>query len=170
MKKVLPILIVSISLIGLSAFKSRPFPENAPHKYAVIVVQYQPENAKSVGQDIYRYNFENGEYKGKEKIMSVVGRENNKDLNRFDMEGGFVFKNRWLISGTGNIIDLREKKIVSSDRSAFIRASGDSIVFYTNDIFKGKYYSVFNAKTGKCEEVKSVAFKGIVGQDVDVDY
>lgn len=169
MKKVIPAFIVLVSLLGLSAFKSQTV-VNGLHKYSVIVVQYQPENVKSVGQDIYKYKFENGEYKGKEKIISIVGRENNKDLNRFDSEGGFVFKNRWLVSGTGNIIDLQEKKVISSDRATFIRSNGDSLVFYVNDIFKGKYYAVFNAKTAKYEEVKSLAFKAIVGQDVEIDY
>ncbi|MDP2385399.1 MAG: hypothetical protein Q8M29_03435 [Bacteroidota bacterium] len=165
MKRSLSIFLLCITLLASGIASAQ-----GVHKYSVIVVQYQPENIKTVGQDIYKYKFENGEYKGKEKIMSVVGRENGKDLNRFDSEGGFIFKNRWLISGIGNIIDLQEKKIVSSDRATFIRSSGDSIVFYTNDIFKGKFYSVFNAKTGTREEVKSLKFKGIVGQDVEVDY
>ncbi|MCD6069134.1 MAG: hypothetical protein K0S33_3960 [Bacteroidetes bacterium] len=166
MKKILPVSVLIVALAVIYAFKSR----DLLHKYSVIVVQYQTENPKAVMQDIYKYTFENGEFKGKEKILSVTGRENNKDLNRFDSEGGFIFKNRWLVSGIGNIVDLQTKKVITSERATFIRTSGDSIIFYTNDAFKGKFYSVFDAKTGKYEQVKSVKFKAIIGQDIGLDY
>lgn len=166
MKKILPVSILLLMLVLFSAFRNKP----AGHRYSVIVVQYQTDNPKAIMQDIYKYTFENGEFASKEKIMTVTGRENNKDLNRFDSEGGFIFKNRWFVSGTGNIIDLQKKKVVTSERAKFIRSSGDSLIFYTNDAFKGKYYSVFDAKTETYGQVKSVKFKAMQGQDIGIDY
>jgi hypothetical protein len=166
MKKILPISILLVALIVCFAFRSKTL----LHKYSVIVVQYQVQNPKAVMQDIYKYTFENGEFKGKEKIISVTGRENNKDLNRFDSDGGFIFKNRWLVSGIGNILDMQTKQVITSERSTFVESRGDSLIFYTNDVFKGKYYSVFDAKTGAYGQVKSVKFKAMIGQDIGVDY
>jgi hypothetical protein len=140
------------------------------NKYSLIVTQYQLNNTKALMQDIYSYNFENGEFKGKEKILTVTGKDNAKDLIRADVEGSFIFKNHWLITGIGNIIDLQTKQVVSGDKATFIKESGDSLIFYTNDIFKGKFYSVLDAKTGKYAEVKSAKFKAIVAQDIEVDY
>lgn len=139
-------------------------------KYSLIVTQYQLINPKALMQDIYRYNFENGEFKGKEKLLTVTGKDGAKDLIRADVEGSFVFKNRWLVTGIGNIIDLQTKQVVFSDKATFIKESNDSLIFYTNDVFKGKFYSVFNAKTGKLTEVKSIMFSAILAQDIEIDY
>ncbi|MBK6835235.1 MAG: hypothetical protein IPG89_13565 [Bacteroidetes bacterium] len=109
------------------------------NKYSLIVTQYQLTNPKALMQDIYRYNFENGEFKGKEKLLTVTGKDNAKDLIRADVEGSFIFKNRWLITGIGNIIDLQTKQVVSGDKATFIKESGDSLIFYTNDILKENF-------------------------------
>jgi hypothetical protein len=54
-------------------------------------------------------------------------------------------------------------------RANLVRLSNDSAVYYTNDAFKGKYYSVFNFKTGQYGEVKNLVFKAKLGQDVEFD-
>ena len=41
--------------------------------------------------------------------------------------------------------------------------------FYVNDIFKGKFYSYFDLKTNTYSEIKSLTFKAIIGQDVELD-
>ncbi len=142
----------------------------AQTNYSLIVAQYEPAEAQTLTQHIYKYNFENGEYKGNEKLLSVKGRVNGADNVRCDVGDNVIYKNRYLITGIGNIIDLKEKKVLSSDKTKLVKCSGDSIVFYTNDIFKGKYYSVFDCKTNKYEEVKALLFKPLLGQDIGVDY
>jgi hypothetical protein len=139
-------------------------------KCSLIVVQFDPANIKTLTQDIYSYNFENGEYKGKEKLLSVQGLKDGKDYIRCDIGENTIYQNRWLITGIGNIIDLKDKKVVSTERAQFIRCNGDSIIFYVNDIFKGKYYSYFNTKTKKYEEIKKLTFKALLGKDIGVDY
>lgn len=138
--------------------------------YSLIVAQYNTANATTLMQDIYSYKFENGEFKGKEKIMSVVGKFDGYDYVRLDVGSNFIYRNRYVITSIGNLIDLQAKKALVTGRSTFVKCSGDSIVFYTNDIFKGKYYSVYDLKSNKHEQVKAVLYKPLVGQDVEIDY
>ncbi len=137
---------------------------------SLIVAHYDPAAVKTLTQHIYRYTFENGEYKGKEKLLTVNGKENGKDYVRCDVGENNIYKNRFLISGCGNIIDLKERKIISAHHARLVKSSGDSLIFYTNDVFRGKFYSVFNCNTLEYKEVKDLLFKAIPGQDAEVDY
>lgn len=137
---------------------------------SLIVAVYDTQNLSQVVQHIYRYNFLGGEFIGKEKVITVTGRKDSKDYIRCDVGVNRIYKSRFLITGIGNIIDLQTKKVVSDNRAQWVSNRGDSIIFYTNDIFKGKFYSYFNIKTGVYEEIKSPLFKAIKGQDIEVDY
>lgn len=127
------------------------------------------EGKLELRQMIYRYNFINNIYAGREKIMTVDGRKNDKDYVRCDKGINTLYKDRYIVTGIGNVIDLQEKKVVHDGTAKFIRCSNDSIIFYTNDAFKGKYYSYFNLKTNIYAEIKSLTFKAILGQDVEFD-
>ena len=136
---------------------------------SLIVIHFEPEGKAELKQGIYRYNFVNNVYEGREKIMSVVGRKNDKDYVRCDKGENTLYKDRYLITSIGNVIDLKEKKVVHDGSGKLVRCANDSIIFYTNDIFKGKYYSYFDVNTNKYTEIKSLTFKAILGQEVEFD-
>jgi hypothetical protein len=136
---------------------------------SLIVIHYDEGNKANLGQLIYRYNFVNNVYAGREQIMAVAGKKNSKDYIRCDVGQNTLYKDRYLISGIGNVIDLKEKKVLYDGSAKLVRCSNDSIIFFTNDIFKGKFYSYFNLKTNIYSEIKSLTFKAIVGQDVEFD-
>lgn len=136
---------------------------------SLIVIHYDEGNKANLGQLIYRYNFVNNVYAGREQIMAVAGKKNSKDYIRCDVGQNTLYKDRYLISGIGNVIDLKEKKVLYDGSAKLVRCSNDSIIFFTNDIFKGKFYSYFNLKTNTYSEIKSLTFKAIVGQDVEFD-
>jgi len=136
---------------------------------SLIVIHYDEGNKANLGQLIYRYNFVNNVYAGREQIMTVVGKKNSKDYIRCDVGQNTLYKDRYLISGIGNVIDLKEKKVLHDGSAKLVRCSNDSIIFFTNDIFKGKFYSYFNLKTNTYSEIKSLTFRAIVGQDVAFD-
>ncbi|HEU4717875.1 MAG TPA: hypothetical protein VFU15_08570, partial [Bacteroidia bacterium] len=120
---------------------------------------------------LVKYSFANGEAGPQEKIMDVV-MQNPDDKTpriRFDLGPNQVYRNRYVITAYGNVVDLDQKKILVDQHDRFVRASGDSLIFYTNDIFKGKYYSVLNLVTGKYEQVKDPLFRAITGKDVEPD-
>ena len=136
---------------------------------SLIVVHYDEGNKANLGQHIYRYNFVNNVYAGREKIMTVVGRKNDKDYIRCDKGENTLYKDRYLISAIGNVIDLIDKKVLFDGSAKLVRCSNDSIIFYTNDIFKGKFYSYYNLKTSTYAEIKSLTFNPTIGQNVEFD-
>ena len=136
---------------------------------SLIVVHYDQANKVGLGQLIYRYNFVNNVYAGREQVLSVIGRKDGKDYVRCDVGTNTLYKDRYLISGIGNIIDLKEKKVVYDGTGKLVKCSNDSIIFYINDIFKGKYYAYFDLNTNKYSEIKNLTFKPVIGQDVEFD-
>jgi hypothetical protein len=134
---------------------------------SLIVVHFDETKKETVGQLIYRYNFVNNAYVGREKIIAIEGLKNGKDYIRFDKGENTLYNNRYLISGIGNIIDLKTKKVLHDGSAKLVRCSNDSIIFFVNDIFKGKFYSYFDLKTNTYSEIKSATFKSISGQHVE---
>ena len=106
---------------------------------SLIVVHYDDGGKAELKQNIYKYTFTNNVYAGREKLLTVVGRKNDKDYVRFDKGLNTLYKDRYLISSSGNIVDLKEKKVVFDGITQLVRCSNDSIIFYTDDIFKGKF-------------------------------
>lgn len=138
-------------------------------KQGLLVVHVDPAGKSEFKQKIYTYHFANGHYTGRDEIITVNGKKDGKDYIRTDLGTPTIYKDRYLITGIGNIIDLKEKKVVFDGRAALIRCSNDSAIFYTNDAFKGKFYSVYNFKTNTYGEVKNLVFKARAGQDVEFD-
>lgn len=138
-------------------------------KYGLIVVHVVPEGKAEFKQIIYNYHFLNGRFTGREELLTVSGKKEGKDYIRTDIGTTTLYNNRYFITGIGNIIDLKEKKVLFDGRATLIRCSNDSAIYYTNDAFKGKFYSVYNFKTNTYAEVKNLVFKAKAGQDVEFD-
>ena len=151
---------------------SANFAQNVTH--SLIVVHYDPASKGEFKQMVYSYHFLNGHYQGRQELISFKGRVKDakgmeRDYIRTDIGNNMLYKNRYLITGLGNIIDLKEKKILFDQKANLIRCSNDSAIYYTNDAFKGKFYSVYNFTTNNYDEVKSLTFKAVVGQDIEFD-
>jgi hypothetical protein len=138
-------------------------------KNGLIVVHVDPSGKSEFKQKIYNYHFLNGHYTGRDELLTVSGKKDGKDNIRTDLGINTLYNNRYLITGIGNIIDLKDKKVLFDGRATLIRCSNDSAIYYTNDAFKGKFYSVYNFKTNTYAEVKNLLFKPKLGQDVEYD-
>lgn len=138
-------------------------------KQGLIVVHVDGASKTDFKQKIYNYHFLNGHFTGREELMTVSGKQSGKDYVRTDIGENILYADRYLITGIGNVIDLKEKKILWDGRANVVDVRNDSIIYYTNDAFKGKYYSVYNLKTRMYGEVKQLTFKGKTGQDVEFD-
>ncbi len=136
---------------------------------SLIVVHYDISNKESLGQIIYRYNFVNNAYAGREEILAIRGIKEGKDYVRYDKGENLLHKDRYLISSIGNVIDLKEKKVIYDDSGKLVRCSNDSVIFFVNDPFKGKYYAYFDLATHIYSEIKSTTFKPVKGQDIEFD-
>jgi hypothetical protein len=138
-------------------------------KQGLIVVHVDVNSKAEFKQKIYSYHFLNGSFTGREELLTVAGKKDGKDYIRTDIGLNMLYKDRYLITGIGNIVDLKDKKILFDGRAALVKCSNDSAIYYTNDAFKGKYYSVYNFKTNQYAEVKNLLFKPKAGQDVEFD-
>lgn len=136
---------------------------------SLIVVQYDQEDDTELKQSIYKYNFNKEVFAGKELILTVEGKKNGADYVRFDLGENTLYKNRYLISSTGNIVDLSEKRVLHSGNGKVVYTSNDSIVYFINDVFDGSYYALFDLTTNAYSEIKNKNFKPLPGQEVEFD-
>lgn len=138
-------------------------------KTSLIAVEYDGSAASTQMQHITKYIFENGVMQKKETLLSVPARKNNKDYVRFDLGNATIYKNRYIVTSTGAVVDIQTKNVLSTDYAEFVKQSNDSIIFYTNDIFKGKYYAVLNTQKGTYQKIENPNYNPRPRPDVEVD-
>lgn len=141
------------------------------NKVSLIVAEYDDNAAVNHLQHIVNYTFVDGAMVSKEEIISIPTQKAGIKGNyvRFDIGKNKVYRNRYIVTGIGNIIDLKSKKVILEEKDEFIGFRGDSVLFYTNDIFKGKYYSVFDLRTEKYQKVENPNFNPLPRPSVEVD-
>ncbi|MGZ4089750.1 MAG: hypothetical protein ACXVNO_03465, partial [Bacteroidia bacterium] len=100
-------------------------------KQGLIVVHVDPAGKSEFRQKIFSYHFLNGHYTGRDEIITVSGKKDGKDYIRTDLGNCMIYNNRYLITGIGNIIDLKEKKVLFDGRANLVRCSNDSAIYYT---------------------------------------
>jgi len=136
---------------------------------SLIAIHFGTNSKDYSKQLIYRYNFVNHSYTGKELIMTVDGKKDGKDYLRFDEGENTLYKDRYLISPKGVIIDLQEKTILHDAPSKLVKCTNDSVIFFINDIFSGPYYSYYNLETRKYADISDSKFKPLIGQTLEFD-
>lgn len=136
---------------------------------SLIAVHYEAETTNDLKQVIYKYNFVNHVYAGKEAIMTINGNKEGKEYLRFDEGGNTLYQNRYLISPKGCILDLQEKKVLHDAPAKLVKCTNDSVIFFINDIFSGAYYSYYNLKEKKYADISNANYKPLVGQNVEID-
>ena len=142
--KVLLNILLFISLTGFAQTKLSE---------ALIAVHVDPDHKEVLKQVIYKYNFVNHIYIGKEVVMTVNGVKDGKDYMRFDEGENILYQNRYLISSKGCILDLDNKQVLHDAPAKVVRLSHDSVIFFINDVFSGAYYSYFNLETKKYADI-----------------
>lgn len=100
------------------------------------------------------YNFENGKLQSKDTILGAETfkkdkRGQFKRYVRFEFGRNFIYNKRYVVSGTGNVIDIKEKKLVIEEGDNFIAAHDDTMIFHRANIFTGTGYLVLNLKTSE---------------------
>lgn len=138
-------------------------------KQGLYVSHVESSGKGAFRQKIFVYHFLNGSYVGRDEVVSVDGKKEGKDYIRTDRGINLIYKDQYLITGLGNIIDLKLKKVLFDGKATLVRCSNDSAIFYTNDIFKGKFYSVYEFKKGTYGEIKDLLFNPKFGRDVEFD-
>jgi hypothetical protein len=145
------------------------FSQNVTQDLLISHAEMTPEGQAQFKQKICIYHFLNGTFTGRDEVISIEGKKNGRDNIRTDKGKNIIYKNRYLVTGIGNIIDLNSAKILFDGKANLVRITNDSAIYYTNDAFKGKFYSVFNFKTGQYAEVTNLLFKAKAGKDIEFD-
>ena len=124
-------------------------------KVSLLIAEYDNNAAKNHMQHLVNYVFIGGTMISKETLLSVPTQKEGVKGNyvRFDIGKNKIYRNRYVVTGIGNVIDIQTKKLLVSEQANFVAFKGDSIIFYTNDIFKGKFFSVLNLKTELYQKV-----------------
>jgi hypothetical protein len=143
----------------------------AQKKVSLLVAEYDEKSANTNTQYLINYVFSDGVMISREQITALpIQKEGVKgNYVRFDIGKNKIYRNRYIITGVGNIIDIKTKKVLFDQQAPFVAFSGDSVIFYTDDIFKGKYYSVYNLKTEKYSKIEDANFNTYRIPEVEVD-
>ena len=140
-------------------------------KASLLIAEYDNNAAKNHMQHLVNYVFIGGTMISKETLLSVPTQKEGVKGNyvRFDIGKNKIYRNRYVVTGIGNVIDIQTKKLLVSEQANFVAFKGDSIIFYTNDIFKGKFFSVLNLKTELYQKVEDANYNPLPRPDVEVD-
>jgi hypothetical protein len=140
-------------------------------RVSLIVAEYDDNAAVNHLQHLVNYVFVDGAMISKETLLSVPTIKEGVKGNyvRFDIGKNKIYRNRYVVTGIGNVIDIQTRKLLVTEQGDFVAFSGDSIVFHTNDIFKGKYYSVLNLKTEKYQKVENANYNPLPRPDIEVN-
>lgn len=133
---------------------------------SLIVAEYK-KDSEGTGSYTYlvKYNFIQGKLTSKDTILGApVTRENIAgSYVRFDLGKNFIYNNRYVISGTGNVIDIKTKSLVIEESDEYISANGDSLIFYRDNIFTSTGYLILDLKAKSYRFVKDKNYRNIIG-------
>jgi len=129
----------------------------------LIVAEYRIDKNK-VGNYtyLYGYKFQKGKFLHKTKIFGAPTFRKGipGSYVRYDLGTNFIYQNRYVISGVGNVIDLKKRKLVVEESDDFIKAKGNILVFHRNNLY-GSGYKILNLNTGSYTYAKN--FKNLKG-------
>jgi hypothetical protein len=140
-------------------------------KVSLLIAEYDGNAGVNHLQHLVRYVYTDGILTSREVVISLPSQKKDVkgDYVRFDIGKNRIYRNRYVVTGIGNVIDIKSKKLLVEERGDFVAFNGDSIIFHTNDIFKGKYFSVLNLKTEQYQKVENPNYNPLPRPDVEVD-
>lgn len=118
-------------------------------KTSLIVTNCEETERVCETQHLYRYNFVDGEYAGKEKILTAK----TSDL-RLDIGGNRIYRNRFLIDYWGDVIDLNAKTVLHKGNGELVEINGDEVVIEINRVDQEGIFA-YNLESGKYTKIKS---------------
>lgn len=152
---------ISFGMIGTPGGKKR----------FLILAEYDQAAASNHTVHIVRIPFTDGIPGPREKVMDVTILQPGDKVPRvrFDLGRNQIYRNRYIITAYGQVVDMVDRKVLVDTHDQFVKASGDSVVIYTNDILRGQFYSVLDLRTGQYAQVLNAAYSPLPGNDVEPD-
>ncbi|MEO6232480.1 MAG: hypothetical protein ABJB11_16490 [Ferruginibacter sp.] len=120
----------------------------------LIVAEFRVDTPRA-GNFTYlvSYKFEDGELNSKDTILGAetFKKDKNGKFSRyvkFESGKNFIYKKRYVISGTGNVIDIQKKRLVTEEGDDFVSAQGDSLIFHRANSYTGTGFLLLDLNTG----------------------
>lgn len=114
-------ILLAVIVFGLSAVSI--FPQNA----SLWIEKCSADASTCHTQEIVRYDFVNGKLAGSETVISLP-----TDDIRFDIDGGRILFNRFLVSGSGDVIELKTKEILHRGQGDLLTIRGRKLITVVN--------------------------------------
>jgi len=109
-------------------------------KNALLVSEHISEGGIAIGNHLVSYNFINGKLISKDTIISSP---TDKGVGiGYHFSQNLVYKNRYVITGAGNVIDLNSNSLVMVESDHLVSIKGDSIIFYRDNVLTGTGYLI----------------------------
>lgn len=115
----------------------------APPNLSLFTVQCKAGEESCHTQEIIRYDFKNGELTAKETILSMPIEE-----ARFDLGENIIYQNRYIISGFGDIFDIRTRQVLGDGRGFLVDIVENNVIVEENKIDLEGFFA-FNLETKK---------------------
>ena len=142
MKKIL-ITGILLNICALAAFAQ------SAGKISLLVKNCEETESICNTQHVFRYDFTNGVFTGKEKIITT----DSNDV-RFDLGANRVYRNRFLITDGGDVIDINAGKVLHRGEGELVGIEGDDVVIKVNRVDKEGIFK-YNLPDGKYSRVNS---------------
>ncbi len=153
---------IIISLIVIS------FTAQSAKVKSLIVAEYRKDGT-GLGNysNLVSYNFLDGKLISNDTIFGApTFKENGRvPYVRFNVSKNFIYKNRYVVSGRGNVIDLDKKTLVNDNSDEYIAAIGDTLIFWRyNDKNQPEYLylNLLNERYKTTNKIKSKFVKGLI--------
>jgi hypothetical protein len=129
---------------------------------SLIVAQFR-QDTDGTGRYTYlmSYNFKNEILISKDTLYGIdtYSKNSSKNYARFDLGENILYKNRYVITSVGDIIDLKNKSYIGKSSMLIFSMIGDSILCNEGWGFEEqKGFTFFNLKTNKYSKIKDGSF------------
>ncbi len=139
----------SLILVLLTMFLVSSFAAQSFIKVSLIIKNCEETESICDTQHLVKYNFLDGNFVGKESILTV------KTLDlRFDLGENRIYQNRYIITNWGDIIDLKSNSILHKSEGELIEINGDDVIIKVDRVDKEGIFK-FNLKTRKYTKLNS---------------
>lgn len=118
-------------------------------KTSLIVANCEESEKVCDTQQVFRYDFVEGGFVGKEKILTVK----TSDI-RFDLGNNRIYRNRYLINNWGDVVDVAGKKIRHKSDGELVEIVGDDVVIKVNRTDERGIF-IYNLRNGSYGKLKS---------------
>lgn len=153
-------------LIILATFLSCKQINHDLQRLSLIVASIDDSNSGGERtQDLIRFDFENGELISSETIVTNPGSQ-----TRFNQEESMVYRNRYVITDFGDIVDITAHDFIhrggsGSEYTRLLGVEGDFVIIHQPQTDAYSYFDLGNMEYGELENPGKWSLPGLLSPD-----